>query len=201
MGQSAWEQAAEANCGLGLCENVACMEKRSLLQRDQSVVQGWEYPEQGRGFGSGGDELHSMQCPAEEPRGSTAPPATLQGGSGQSLHSPPVGFRRFCAREEFGGVSSPGEKLCALSWALLHPALAADTQRDDHATLLAAVGCCVLIYCALPGSSDLCTPFSKPHSKQQHQELWWWLSSGPAWAGRCRHLPVPSASARAVSFS
>lgn len=69
MGQSAWEQAAEANCGVGLCENLACMEKESLLQRDlsvdQSVVQGSEYIEQGRGFGSGGNELHGVLVTAE----------------------------------------------------------------------------------------------------------------------------------------
>lgn len=69
MGQSAWEQAAEANCGLGLCEDLACMENKSLLQRDlsadQSVEQGSEDVEQGRGFGSGGDELHGLLVPAE----------------------------------------------------------------------------------------------------------------------------------------
>lgn len=69
MGQSAWEQAAEANCGAGLCENLACMENKSLRQRDlsvdQSAVQGAEDTEQGTGFGSGGEELHGVLVPAE----------------------------------------------------------------------------------------------------------------------------------------
>lgn len=130
MGQSAWEQAAEANCGAGLCKNLACMENKSLRQRDlsvdQSAVQGAEDTERGRGFGSGGDELHgSLLSPRITEklavpwgRGRGAPLLLLLPWR-EGLCSPSiallVGFWRFCAREELGGVSLPGEKVGSLS--------------------------------------------------------------------------------------
>lgn len=147
MGQSAWEQAAEANCGLGLRENLACMEKKSLLQRDlsgdQSVLQGPECTEQGEGLG-----LWEMSCTGgwsllrawPGAKGSTP----LLAPCTEGLCTPSIPF--------LGGfgVPEPGRSLegfqylgrrCDLCPELCPPALTADRQRDGRSTFLAAVGC------------------------------------------------------------
>lgn len=187
MGQSAWEQAAEANCGVGLCENLACMENTSLLQRDpsvdQSVAQGSEYIEQGRGFGSGGDELHGVLSPRI-----TENLAVLCGGA-KGLHCscypaervfavPPLpswwGFGVSVPGRSLEGFHYPGRRcdLCpelslTLAWLLMDRGMATPLSWLAWAALLWKRLRGKLSLCHDFGSWDLCTSLAKPHDQQQ----------------------------------